>query len=239
METAKSKIFVGVSGFGKSWIMGYDIEEWFSKGFFPIVIDKKRDHTSLGKHLNFKAVKVGDKSIENVGANKWKKLIKQTKKKGYGGIMIQPDKANPEIDQDDLIKLCNTISYAVLSLNFPVYFGVEEIRNYAPAQSNDKDFNALKTVIVEGRSEDVVFGGTCQFPQQVHHKVFNSAPILYVFGLGIDDKKYSKVSISGSTREKMKNWHKQDRKYLKINQNSGTQEIKSSKNISRSTPHSG
>lgn len=239
MEKAESKIFVGVSGFGKSWIMGKDIEDFFADDFFPVVIDKKRDHTELGNYLGFKAVEVGPKTINNFDAEQWKALIKQCKDKGFSGVMIQPDQANPNIGQDDLVQLCNTVAYALLACDFKTYYGVEELRNYAPAQSNDKDFNALKTIIVEGRSQDVVFGGTCQFPQQVHYKVFDAVPILYVFGLGKKDNKYQKLSISGSTRREMKSWSREDRNYLKIDQNAGEESIESSKGISRSTPHSG
>lgn len=239
METAESKIFVGVSGFGKSWMMGWDIEQFFSKGFFPVIVDKKKDHTALGSHLGFKAITVGKTAIDNMDPDKWQNLIKNSKKDGAKGLVIQPKEAEANISQEDLIEMANQIAYAILSIDDKIYFGLEEIRNYAPAQSNDKAFNAVKTVIVEGRSKGIVFGGTCQFPQQVNYKIFDAVPHHIVFGLGTKDNKYQKLSINGETRRKMKNWKVEDRNYLEINQNKGTEEIKSSKDVTRQTPHSG
>ena len=239
METAKTKLFVGKSGFGKSYILGWEVEQYYSKGYTPVIIDKKNDHDGLGEDLGFKKFEVGSKSIDYYGAKKLKALISKLIDNGVEGIIFTFPNGDPSISQRDYITFANNLSNALLSIDEPIYFGLEEIRNFAPSQSNDADFHALQTVIVEGRSQDKIFGGTLQFPQQVHFKVFQAVNIYKIFGLGTDDNAYDKLSIKGKEREKMKNWSKDERKYLNIDENEGTKDFRSSADITRKTRHSG
>lgn len=238
MEQQEACLNVGSSGFGKSYIQGYDIEQKFSSGFFPIVIDKKLDHRKLGAQLGFKRFNIGSKTIENWGAEEFKALIEKLIKADAPGVIFSFPNADFEITERDRVEVVNEIAKATLSISSEMFFVLEEIRNFAPAQTNERDFNAVRTIINEGRSENVAFGGTCQFPQQVHYKVFQAVQTYRVFGLGSSDNKYDKLSIS-KHKEDMKDWTRTSRKYLLIDENKGIKEVRSSKNVQRQTEHSG
>lgn len=238
MKQQDAVLNVGSSGFGKSYIQGYDIEQKYKNGFFPIIIDKKLDHKKLGAQLGFKLFKIGEKTIDAWGASEFSKLLEQLVRKGAAGVVFTFPDASFEIGERDKVEVVNEIAKATLSLSADSLFVLEEIRNYAPSQTNERDFNAVRTIINEGRSENVAFGGTCQFPQQVHYKVFRAVQTYRVFGLGSNDSQYDKLSIS-KYRDDMKTWTSDSRKYLLIDENKGVREIRSSDSIRRRTEHSG
>lgn len=238
MEQQDACLNVGSSGFGKSYIQGYDIEQKFRSGFFPIIIDKKLDHEKLGAQLGFKRLDIGKKTIDSWGAQEFNSLIEKLIKQGSAGIIFTFPDADFNISERDRVQVVNEIAKATLSLSTDAFFVLEEIRNFAPAQTNEREFNAVRTIINEGRSKDVAFGGTCQFPQQVHYKVFQAVQTYRVFGLGSGNSKYDKLSIS-QYREDMKGWTSDSRKYLLIDENKGIREVRSSKNVQRRTEHSG
>jgi len=238
MQQQDAVLNVGSSGFGKSYIQGYDIEQKFSEGFFPILIDKKDDHEKLGAQLGFKKFVIGKKTIDSWGASEFSSLLEKLVKNGASGVVFSFPDAAFEITEKDKIEIVNEIAKATLALSTDSLFVLEEIRNYAPAQTNERDFNAVRTIINEGRSENVAFGGTCQFPQQVHYKVFQAVQTYRAFGLGSSDNKYDKLSIS-EYKEDMQNWTQGSRKYLLIDENKGIKDIRSSEGINRRTEHSG
>jgi len=238
MEQQDACLNVGSSGFGKSYIQGHDIEQKFGNGFFPIIIDKKLDHEKLGAQLGFKRLDIGKKTIDSWGAEEFHSLLEKLIQSGSAGVIFSFPDADFEISERDRVKVVNEIAKATLSLSTDAYFVLEEIRNFAPAQTNEREFNAVRTIRNEGRSKNVAFGGTGQFPQQVHDKVFQAVQTYRVFGLGSGNSKYEKLSIT-EYRDDMKGWTSDSRKYLLIDENKGIREVRSSKNVQRRTEHSG
>lgn len=239
METAETVINVGSSGFGKSYIQGHDIEEFFSDGIFPIIVDKKMDHEQLAASLGFKKLKLGHQAASKLEAERLQTILERLKQNGASGVLFTFKRGDFDLLEEDRIRFVNELSKALLSVSWPNLLVLEELRNYAPSQSNDSKFHALRTIISEGRSVNTMFGATCQMPQQVHFKVFQVANIYRVFGLGNSNNKYQKLGIKGDLRSRMKNWSRSEFKYVYMNENRGLREVRSSSDISRRTEHSG
>lgn len=253
MEKAKTNINLGKSGAGKSYILGYDIERFYQDGFFPVVLDKKNDHgpdpsksysqdnpknKGLGPELGFSRIELSAAEMEQITKDFWIEMLDGLMKDGTPGIRITFERGDPDVQQN-FVQFGNKLSNAILQLRGKVYFAVEEIRNFAPSQSNKSDFAALQTVITEGRSMNTGFGATTQFPQQVHFEIYNACNIYRVFYLGQKMENYKKLVSDRSQIKEMMRWSAEDRNYLYINDNTGDMEVRNSKGIGRRTNHVG
>ena len=247
MKNSEQKLVVGGSGYGKSWKVGWDIEQALEDGYFIVLLDKKLDHTGLVSQTEgFVDLeeKIDSSMAEDLSIEFFQELFSGLKSQGKRGIRLKFQRIDPDLD---LVEIGDKVARSVLPLDFKILAVYEELRNFTPNTlegGSPKEFKGITTLISEGRSEDKRFEGTCQTFKQIHTEMREVSKFFEVFK--IDDKPESYFHVFSKNNPDHKevvreicSSSQEERKYIHYHDPTNSLEVKTSNGLDRKTDHSG
>lgn len=252
MKEARNLLISGISGTGKSYDLGSEIEKMvLDEDFFIVLLDPKMgdegvygDHKGMSADLDFVHLHINEAVIEKASKQDWRDIIQGIRSEGFPGVRFTFESIQPEMD-DWMPKFGDRCSRIVLGMEGKVGLAIEELQNFCPHQSMGGSSDEIKgtiKLIDEGRTINKAFLGATQKLQKVHTAVYGACNRYRMYHMGSQDSDYSKVLNVGEHREEVDEIQAADlesRKCLEFYRQTSESEILHQEGLERRTRHLG